>query len=220
MKLFGAIINVIIIISILSACTKNEAVMDINVTIDNNDISAGQKVVFSITGQADFITFYNGVDSASSYSNYPLSSGLPVGVGEVQYLYNSQGTFDGTFIATSYGDWGQEAHIQQFDFKINVVDDRTGIQSFMVKKSGLGGVEYYGTADEENGTITVITAPGTRITRMLTTIITESVDSKVFLDGIEFVNKSKIDYSQGEVIYTVEAPDGTRKDWAVTVHND
>ena len=219
MKLITAIVNIIVLGSILSSCTKNEAVLDINVTVNRNDIFAGQEAIFNISGQAEFVAFYSGADSASSYSNYPLCSGLPVNIGEVKKKYNTQGTYTATITVASYGDWGQEAQTQQFDFEINVVDNRTGIKSFKVKSGGLLGKEYTGVINDDNSTITVQTDSGTRITKMTTTLITESNDAIVELDGEEFVNKSKVDYSLGDVIYTIEAPDGTKRDWTVTVLN-
>ena len=204
----------------LSSCTKNEAELDISVVIDDTEVIAGQDAVFTITGYADFVTFYNGGDSSHSYSNYPLVDGLKVDFGNFTHTYNKHGVVNATFIASSYGEWGEESLIQQFDFTINVTDNRTGISSFKVKKAGLGGNEYFGEINEDSGTILVVTNSGTDISNMQTSIITNSDDAIVFNNDIIVENNDKFDYSGENVIFTVEAPDGTKRDWTVLVSND
>jgi hypothetical protein len=220
MKMNKLIIGIVVTGIFITACTKNETGLDVNVSLVNNDqIMAGQEVIFNVTGQAEFITFYSGNDSASNYNNYPLASGLPVDVGEVKYVYNKQGIYNAAFIASSFSDWGSNEKMMRIDFEINVIDNRTGIMSFSVKTSGLFGKVYYGTIDEEAGTINVETPPGTKINKLTTTLITVSNDAKVYLDGEEFVNKSKVDFSLGSKIFTIEAPDGTKREWTSTVTN-
>lgn len=204
----------------LSSCTKNEVELDITVKIDTKDIIAGQKAVFTITGDAEFVTFYDGRDSATSYANYPLSKGRSVQIGEISQVYTKHGSANATFIASSYGDWGEESTTQQFDFIIDVKDNRTGVSSFMIKKVGLGGVEYYGIINEDNGTISVITPAGTDVSNMQTTLIAESVDAKIWYGSAIIGDNYKIDYSGDNVILTIEAPDGTKQDWEVIVTNN
>lgn len=220
MKVRIAIVYMMILSSILlSSCTKNDLPLDLNVTVNSNDVYAGQDVIFEVSGEAEFVTFYNGADSATSYSNYPFCKGLPVKVGEVKTVYNTQGSYTATFIATSHDNWGNDSETKQFNFIINVVDNRTGVKSFSVKTGGLLGNEYEGVIDEDNSAIAVTTDPDTDISNMLTIFITESNDVTVELDGAEFENKSKVDYSAGSKVFTVIAPDGTKQMWTVTVSN-
>ncbi len=204
----------------LSSCTKNEAALDIIIKVDKTEIFAGENAVFSITGYADFVTFYNGEDSSHSYSNYPLVDGVTADFGNFTNTYNKHGVFNATFIASSYGEWGTESLIQQFDFTINVIDNRTGISSFKVKKAGLGGNEYFGEINEDSGIISVVTNSGTDISNMQTSIITDSNDALVFNNDIIVENNDKFDYSGDNVIFTVEALDGTKRDWTILVSND
>jgi len=218
MKLNNSIFYIVIITSILS-CTKNDAELNISITTESNKAYAGQEVVFSIKGDADFITFYNDADSATDYNNYPLAQGIPVDTGTVSYTYYSQGVYNPVFIALSYGDWGEKTLTEEFKFEIEVIDNRTGIKAFSVKTSGLFGQVYSGTIDDEAGTVNVETPPGTKINNLTTTLIPESNAAKIYLDGEEFINKSRVDYSSGSKIFIVEAPDGTKRDWTVTVSN-
>lgn len=203
-----------------SSCVKEPAELDLNIEVNNTNVDAGESVIYTISGKADFLTFYTGLPGAT-FAEYPAAVAITVDPGQEQFEYtynNLNETVTATFIASSHGNWGTDAKVSQFDFNITVSDNRTGVVSFTIKTGGLFGKSFTGVVNEESSTISVNVDQGTNVSSVTTTIIPESTLAKVYLNGAEFVNKSKVDYSQGTVVFEVRAVGGATQDWTILIN--
>lgn len=212
-----------ILVILLSSCVKEPAVLDLDISIAETEVNAGEAVVFSFAGNADYITFYPGLEG-QSYGEYPYATSLSVslaGSDNFEYIYNHiHQTVTATFVAASYGNWGEESMMEQFDFDITVSDNRTGILSFTAKSSGLFGQTFDGIINEDNSTISLSVSAGTNLTALTTSLITESILAKVKLNGADYVDKSLVDYSGDNVVFQVVAAGGNTQDWTVLINTN
>ena len=209
------------LLGIIFGCTHEPADLEgFNVVADNTDIIAGSSVTFTIEGNADFVTFYSG-QPGSVYANYPNDKGEVVDLRASRTKvrkYNRQGQFTATFVAASSGNWGEDYKTIVKDFVINVTDNRTGISSFSLFTGGLlNQIEYKGVINAESRTIVVNVPAGTNITSLKTSLLTESPDAIVKVNGDTFVNNSRLNYSN-PVVFHITAPNNDTADWTVTVN--
>lgn len=205
----------------LWSCNSEPAVLDLKIDLASTDVQAGEAVVFTISGNADFITFYSG-EEGNNWSDYPNANSRNVVYGgeEITYEYiytNLNETINATFVASSYGDWSEDVQMEVFDFDISVTDDRTGIIDFSVKTGGLFGSEFAGIINEETSTISVNVTTGTPLTAMTTFITTESTIAEIWKDGARWENKSAVDYSSGSVVFEIRSAAGPTAEWTVIV---
>lgn len=214
------VVTIGIILGVLvTSCNSEPALLDLEITV-SSEVYAGTPVVFTIKGDADFLTFYSGLEG-SLYSEYPDALAVNVGLlrdtTTFEYTYVLNETVTATFIASSYGDWGEESKVEQFNIDLDVVDKRTGITYFAVKTGGLFGKLYEGVIDGGNSTINVTVDQGTSITAMTTFITPESPLAELYLNSAPFENKSQVDYSGNNVVFEVRAADGTTQEWMVLI---
>ncbi|MEN8230497.1 MAG: DUF5017 domain-containing protein [Bacteroidota bacterium] len=203
------------------SCTSEPAILDLEISVSSTEANAGDPVLFTFTGDTDFLTFYSG-ETGKTYAQYPNAIAQTVNLvsGETTFAYtysNLNETVTATFIAASHGNWGEESKMEQFDFDLNIADNRTGITSFTVKTGGLFGKQFEGVINEENSSISVIVDPGTPLTAMTTIISTESTLAELYLNGTLFENKSKVDYSGEDVVFQVRAAGGSIQEWIVLI---
>jgi len=207
-------------IALAIGCTKEPPVMTFNVTPSATDVFAGTAIDYTITGEADFITFYAGTPG-SEWSEYPDNKGQNVNVrtsNVFSKVYNKQGVFTSVFVASSYGNWAEDEEVVIKEFEITVTDNRTGIADFrLITGSLLTQKEWPGEINTDNNTIVVEVDPGTSISNTKASLITDSPDAIVTVDGAEFINsKTRLNYTS-PVIFDIEAPDGSKGQWTVTV---
>lgn len=230
MKVKTLIIMIGAIAAFISSCTKIEPDLSVDIVADKTNVIAGEEITFTINGHADFVTFYNGLDSSSTYDYYPFPvDEFPLGTGArkikvkdksfTQVYTNMHGIVVSTAIASSNGAWGEEEVIKRFDFEISVTDNRTGISEVTIRKSGLGGAEYATSINNENHTITFTVPEGTNVSKIVTKIIPLSTGAMILdKDGNEFKNNTVYDYSSGSLAFKVLAADGvTIQDWIIQV---
>jgi hypothetical protein len=218
MKKIFILLTVLLGVSI--GCTREPADLEgFNVIADNTDILAGNSVTFTIEGNADFVTFYSG-QTGSVYANYPTDKGEVIDLKASRTKvrkYNKQGQFTATFIGASSGNWGEEYKTIVKEFVINVTDNRTGITSFSVFTGSLvNQVEYKGVINSDSKTIVINVPAGTNVTNLKTALLTDSPDARVQVNGVDFVNNSRINYTN-PVVFKVIAPNGDSADWTVTI---
>lgn len=210
-----------VMLGVFLGCTREPANLEgFNVIADNTDILAGNSVTFTIEGYADFVTFYSG-QTGSVYANYPTDKGQVIDLKASRtkvIKYNRQGQYTATFIGASSGNWGEEYKTVVKEFVINVTDNRTGISSFSVFTGSLvNQVEYKGVINSESKTIVINVPAGTNITNLKTSLLTDSPDAVVQVNGVTFVNNSRLNYTN-PVTFHVIAPNGDTADWIVTIN--
>lgn len=206
---------------VIASCNTEPAELDMDISISSTDVKAGEALVFTFTGEADFLTFYSGLEG-QVYAEYPNAQALNVslvgGDETFEYIYtNVNTTVTATFVAAAHGNWGEDNKMSQYDFDITVTDSRTGIVSFSVKTGGLFGELFDGVINEDNSTISVNVKPGTPLSAMTTNLITESTIAEVYMNGSPFENKSAVNYSGEDVVFEVKAADGTIQNWTVLI---
>ena len=221
MRFIQYIILFLVAGTLFSSCVKEPAELDLNIEVEKTEVEAGESVIYTISGKADFLTFYSGLQGAS-FAEYPAATAISVDAvrsDQFEYTYNNlHETVTATFIASSHGNWGTDSKVSRFDFNITVTDNRTGIASFTMKTGGLFGKSFSGVVNEESSTISVNVDQGTNVSSVTTTIIPESTLAKVYINGEEFVNKSKVDYSQGTVIFEIRGAGGATQDWTILIN--
>lgn len=205
-----------------NSCTKEPAILDLEITVDKTSFIAGEEIIFTITGNADFITFYDGLP-ANEYTDYPNAGNeiIPYSGESTTFskTYNSfHGQITATFVAASYGNWSEDEIVKQFDFILDISDNRTGLVSCILKTPGLFGEEFTGAINEDNFTISVSMPTGTNVSKLTTSLITESPLAVVYLNDEEFQNKSSVDFSAGSVVFEVVAADGSIQEWTVVIN--
>lgn len=213
------LIGTSLLIAVLG-CTREPADLEgFNVIADNTDILAGNSVTWTIEGHADFVTFYSG-QPGSVYANYPTDKGEVVDLKASRTkvrVYNKQGQYTATFIGASSGNWGEEYKTIIKEFVINVTDNRTGISSFSIYVGSiLNQVEYKGVINSDSKTIVINVPAGTNVTNLKTSLLTDSPDAVVQVNGANFVNNGKYNYTNSLVFHVI-APNGESADWTVTV---
>jgi len=221
MKKIFIFLTGVLALGFTGSCTKEPAELNLQITVDKTTYVAGEEVIFNISGKSDFLTFYNGLEG-SKYEDYPQAGNESVPYNSKSLTFskkynNFNGQVTATFIATSYGNWGEDEKIQQFNFTLDIKDNRTSIISCVLKTAGLFGKEFQGVVNEDNTTITVSVPTGTNISKLTTSLITESPLSLIYFNDVVFKNKSTVDFSAGVVIFEVVAADGTTQNWSVQV---
>ena len=151
MKFIQYIILFLLAGTIFSSCVKEPAELNLNIEVEKTDVEAGESVVYTISGKADFISFYSGLPGAS-FEDYPAANAISVATvrsDPFEYIYNNlHETVTATFIASSHGNWGNDVKVSQFDFNITVTDNRNGLASFTIKTGGLFGKSFTGVINE------------------------------------------------------------------------
>ncbi len=183
---------------------------DATFTIENMDnLEAGKAVVFNVSGQGDFLTFYPGTPS-SSYDSIPLHKGIRIRENSFTYTYSSEGVYKPTVVATSYGNWAEEEIVDVKSQEISVVDKRNEFTRFYFKSLDVNGVI------EEN-IISFSVSDANNITSLAASWIITSPDAKVYVGDIEQTNgETKNDFSS-PVNYRVVSPSGDERVYTVQV---
>jgi hypothetical protein len=212
----------LLLVGCFSSCTKEPAILDLEITVDKTSFIAGEEILFTFNGNADFLTFYDGLP-ANEYNNYPNAGSeiIPFSGGSATFskTYSSfHGQITATFVASSYGNWSEDIIIEQFDFVLDISDNRTGLISCTLKTPGLFGEEFPGVINDENFTISVSMPTGTNVSKLTTSLISESPLSTIYINDVEFSNKSSVDFSTGSVIFKVVAADGSSQEWTVVIN--
>ena len=134
MKIYLKFLALTVIVGLVIGCTKEPPENTFDVSPSATDITAGSAIDFTITGTADFITFYSGIDG-SRWEMYPEEKGATVNITNSNVfsrVYNTQGEFTTTFVASSYGNWAEDEETVIKEFHISVIDNRTGIADFRI----------------------------------------------------------------------------------------
>ena len=205
----------------INSCTKEPPVLNnFDVIPSSTDIIAGQAVDFTIEGEADFITFYSGLPG-SEWKNYPAEKGNVINIENSRIfskVYNMNGIYTSTFVATSYGNWSKDEKVLVKEFQINVVDNRTGVADFrLITGSLLKQKEWQGVINTESKTIVVNVDAGTSITNVKGAFITDSPYAVITVNDVVFENnKTKLNYTT-PVVFKITSPDGSYANWTVSV---
>jgi len=221
MKMYLKLLALLVIVGLVTSCTKEPPENTFGVSPSATDVLAGSAVDYSISGTADFITFYSGIEG-SRWEMYPEEKGVTVDISNSNVfskVYNKQGEFTSTFVASSYGNWAEDEETVIKEFQITVTDKRTGIASFSIITGSIlsGYKEWQGTINTDNNTVVVEVSAGTNVTNAIAQVLTDSEDAVVKVKGAVFENKkTKLDYSSPQT-FKITAPDGSTANWTVTV---
>lgn len=195
------------------ACTKEPAgTADASFSIENiENLFAGEAVVFNVTGEADFLTFYPGTET-SSFDSIPLHSGIVIRKNQKSftYTYASQGNYKPAIVASSYGQWSEE-EVQDVKFiEIEVSDTRNEITRFYFTDLKIDGTI------EEN--LISFSLPGSvDITNLKASWIITSADAQVFIgDNLQTAGETRNNYTN-PVTLRVVAPSGDERLYTVQV---
>jgi hypothetical protein len=122
MKVKYFIISIFLFIAFLS-CTKEPALdSDISVTYEPERIIENSEITFFIEGEAEFITFFPGTEDRI-YDSLPFHQGITVTGDEHTYKYPNPGNYEAVFVATSYGNWGEDMNRKVVRIPIEVLEE-------------------------------------------------------------------------------------------------
>ncbi|GAB4414755.1 MAG: hypothetical protein OHK0039_22810 [Bacteroidia bacterium] len=208
------------LILLLAGCTQEPPILDIDVVPEALAVDAGQDLAFTITGRADFLVFYSGLEG-QRYADYPAAKGLTINMTTPDptfaFRYNFHGTTRATFVATSYGNWSESQEEKVFEFDITVSDNSTLLSLATLKTPGLTGREYIGVIDPATSTVTVSMPAGVNLTNLTTNLVTASTRAAITFNGNPFTNKSSVNFSGGSRTFRVTAAGGAVQDWVVQI---
>ncbi len=122
-------ISGILLLTAIISCVKEPAIEpSLELSIEpSGTIYVGNRVVFSITGEAELMTVYTG-DEGHVYDGSYGQTGVGVdrsedGTYNYAYRYKSAGDFTVTAIAVSYGNWGSEEIVKTVSQSISVLEN-------------------------------------------------------------------------------------------------
>lgn len=203
------------------ACNKEEAKLDLNITTANLNIESGESVDFTIEGSAEFLVFYSGLDG-QKIEEYPNGSAESIDIQEASTSfskrYNLNGKVKAVFVANSYGNWTEDKLNKRFEFDITVSDNNTALKLVSLKTSGLSGALFDGVINADEKEVIVKMPVGTKIKKLTTNIVTDSPLASILLDGVEYTNKSQLDFSATESkTFVVKAIGGKETEWTINI---
>jgi hypothetical protein len=199
---------------LMAACTKEPAELTINIEPDSNLVDAGNSVTFSINGNYEFLTFYSGL-KGYEWENYPasrcVSVDLPEGSNTFLALYNdTNGIVVSKFIATSYGNWGEEVITEIIEFEIKVNDNRTGISSVRIRYPENGSNKSAkGEISNDEGIVRFEVGTGADLSNVeIQSITPVSSKAKVFYNDKELTGSIKLDFESATPKFRILAANG------------
>ena len=205
---------------ILSACVKEDPRLDLNILPEKTTVQSGEPLNFTVEGEAEFLVFYSGLEG-ERFEDYPNATSSNVNTLSdpisFSYTYNFHGPVKAIFVATSYGNWGEDSKEQTFEFDFEIVDNNTEISVATLKTPGLFGEEFEGLVNANTNTVVVNIPQGSDLSRLTTNLVTASTRSTILLDGQAFDNKSQVDFSNLERSFTINAIGGATQDWTIQV---
>lgn len=196
---------------VMVACNQEPAIQsDASFTIENSDsIFAGSAIQMVFEGQGEFVTVYSG-DSKRIYGD-PESKGIRLTKETYGFTYSSQGEYEFTVVASSYGNWGEEEIVDVKSQTLFVQDRRNDIVQFKFK-----GLNQLG--EFQGNDIIFNFSDAIDITALKADWILASEDAEVFYGDAPVVDEvTEMDYSN-PVVLTVVAPNGDSKDYTVTIN--
>jgi hypothetical protein len=205
---------------VLTACVREPA-EDVSIEIvadraEGSIIAAGETVVFSITADAEFVTFFAGTPGTSP-SDYPKVIAQPItlvdGKAEVRQRYFYHGEIKPVVKAFSYGNWASDEKTEMRSLAFTGIDYRTLILSASIRKNAFAK-SYTGVIDAENGTVTFVDVPDNQFPTVLTFSL-ESTVAKAYIGDEEITSpRASFNITDGFKIKVVAAS-GDIKEWSV-----
>lgn len=208
----------------LAACTKEEPELNLVITPSTFNADAGEPINFAIEGRSEFLVFYSGLEGAR-YDEYPDATARSVNMlaerPSFSFAYNYHGSTKAVFVATSYGNWGEDKLEKIFEFDFEISDNNTGLQAATLKTPGLFGQEYEGVIDASKSTVTATIPQGNiDLAKLTTNLVASSTRATILLDGQPFENKTQVDFSSGPRTFVVKAIGGAEQNWVVQVERE
>ena len=213
-----------------SSCVKNTIENTVEVTIDKTSIWAGESVTYTIKGDVEHLAYYGAkqpggtgvLDHAYIYTGKPVygsGDSIPVTGSDLNLkdikesndlyvdMYNSQGVFPITFIASSYSNWGTEQKQTITTFNLTVEDRRTGIIDCKLKVGSLGNFEYFDAVVYSEESKIVGYVPLDMRAKLIVDLTLESPFSALtYEDGSPMKNAKPQDLTSGSLKFNVTAP--------------
>jgi hypothetical protein len=122
-------ISGILLLTAIVSCVKEPASkpsLELNIE-PSGTIHVGEEVVFTVTGEAEFMTLYTGDEGHVYDGSYgQKGTGLDMNAdGKYIYVYEyeSAGDYTVTAIAASYGNWGDEEIVKTVSQSVSVTDN-------------------------------------------------------------------------------------------------
>jgi hypothetical protein len=208
----SSLILVGILLLVFSGCNKESATEpDASFTIDRIDsLRAAKPVTVLFEGSGDFVSVYSG-KKGQIWGDTSGAIGTGLTGESASLLYSSAGEYEVAVVATSYGNWSEEEIMDVKYQTITVLDDRKEFIKFSITKPKLSG-EIIG-AD-----ISFSFSDMVDVTALKPNWLLGSVESAVYIDGVEQVSKASIVDFTNPVIYTVVAGDGSFRNYTVTIN--
>lgn len=198
----------------MAACTKEPAMLNISIEAATDRVDAGNQITFTINGDYEFLTFYSGL-KGYEWGNFPASRcvnvDLPEGSNTFLALYNdTNGVVVSRFIATSYGNWGEEVITEIIEFEIYVNDNRTGISSVRIRYPESGSNKSAkGEISNDEGIVRFEVGTAADLSNVEVLAITPvSSNAKVFYNEIELTGSIKLDFETGTPKFRILAANG------------
>ena len=120
--------GIFLLITIISCVKEPASEPDLELVIEpSGNVFVDEEVIFTITGEADFITLYTG-DEDHVYNGPYGQTGDALDENEdgqyvYDYEYESAGDYTVTAIAISYGNWGDEELVKTVSQSISVIEN-------------------------------------------------------------------------------------------------
>lgn len=203
MKYLSGII-LIIIISLIQACTKEPA-SEPNLSVEilsELPVKTDEAVEFRITSDAEKVTIFTG-DPLHVYDSV-LDKGFALTEELFQYTYKFRGTYKLVALAINYGNWGEDKEKVIQSLNIDVLDMRTNFTQFAIVSPSSTGI-----IDDENKTITVVLPEGTDVSKLIARFRTKSPDAKVYVNDVEQESGKTVNDFSKDIKYEVAAPDAS-----------
>ncbi len=131
---------------------------------------------------------------------------------EYEIVYEIEGTYKLTAVATSIGDWEEEHKTDTFIVTVTVADGRTTISSF-----GFDEWNAEGLIVEEENKIFVDVIEIAPIDSLVASFKTVSDSAEVYIGNTLQESGVTANDFTNDVTYTVKAPDGSSKDYVVKI---
>lgn len=199
---------------LMAACTKEPAVLNVNIEPDVNLVDAGNSVTYTITGDFEFLTFYSGL-KGYEWENYPASRctsvELPEGSNTFSAMYNdTNGVVISKFIATSYGNWGDEEITEIIEIEIEVNDNRTGIGSVRIRyPEGGSNKSAKGEVNNDAGVVLFEVGQSADLSKVEVLAITPiSSNARVYYNDRELNGAIQLDFETGTPKFRILAANG------------
>ncbi len=213
------ILSLLALVVVTASCTKEPAVLEgFNITASATDIIAGDAITFTIEGEMDFLTFFNG-QPGNQWLEYPVDKGKVINLataGEYTQTYQIHGTWTATFVASSYGNWSEDEQVETREFTITVTDNRTNVLDCdFIIGSLISSATYEGVIDEESNLVTGTVPSDEKVTNVKINFTLESPYAEITVGGEPFVNnEQKVDLTN-PLVFTITSPDGSSEDWTL-----